>query len=127
MEVVLGYKDISLEDMDRIIKGYVENYRCAYNCEYSHSQAYYDLLGDIMRNVNEWHRGTILKDADRVGVHKMRMKVGIGDGGIKQIPYRETAYDEFDNVFVIEVVYDGSYDLTEYAQNVFHVNMEVIV
>lgn len=126
MNTIIGYKGISLGEMSRIINGYVENYRCALNFEYSYSQSYNDLMGNIADKVMEWHRNTILKDADQTDVHKLRMKVGIGDEGIIQIPYGETAYDEFDNVFVIAIVYDGSYDLNEYVMDVFHVNMEVI-
>lgn len=132
MEEIIGYKDISLSDMNRIIKGYVERYQCAYNYSSSFADRFSALMAEMVGRISEWHSKTILMDSDRIGVHKMRMKVGLGECGIQQIPYRDTAYEGYDTVFEIEVVYDGeyrdsTYDVTESVFDVFHVNMEVIV
>lgn len=131
MVEIIGYKDISLEEMGRIFKEYVNRYRDDIG-HLRFANAFYAFMDDVIGNITSWHANTILNDSDRIGVHKMRMKVGLGESGIQQIPYRKTTYDEYDNVFDIEVVYDGeyrdsTYDVTESVFDVFHVNMEVIV
>ena len=125
MVEIIGYKDISL-------KGYVERYQTAYNYSSSFADKFSALMADTVGRISEWHSKTILRDSDRIGVHKMRMKVGLGEEGLKRISYRDTEYTEYDSVFDIEVVYDGeyrdsTYDVTESVFDVFHVNMEVIV
>lgn len=132
MEEIIGYKDISLGEMNRVIKGYVERYQYAYNYSSSFSDKFSALMAEMVGRISEWHSKTILMDSDQYGVHKMRMKVGLGECGIRQIPYSDTAYEGYDYVFDIEVVYDGeyrdsTYDVTESVCDVFHVNLEVIV
>ena len=132
MEEIIGYYDISIEEMVRIIKGYVERYRCTYNYSSSFADKFSALMAEMVGRISEWHSKTILMDSDCIGVHKMRIKVGLGECGIQQIPYRETAYAGYDYVFDIEIVYDGefrdsTYDVTDSVCVVFHANMEVIV
>lgn len=125
MKAIANYKDISVIDFCPIVNGYAERYIDGFCDSIRSINEFSALMAVILDRVCNWRRKLVMTDAEQIGVHKLRMKVGIDNKGIKQILYRDTECGGYSIVFDIEFVYDGFYDLNENICDVLHVNMEV--